>query len=173
MTEKEYLYQGWLKIFRRQRNGRKYDILESPSGVAALLIDDKERVLLVEQYRPAVEKKTWEIPAGCLDKAGKSSVEILVEEIEEECAMNIDSQELHLLTSYIPQIGHNYSTMEIYFARLTQAQETERAVDDVDVERIRWWPLQELGQAIKLGDILDAKTILAYYCYREMDRSCE
>jgi ADP-ribose pyrophosphatase len=173
MSEKDYLYQGWLKVFRRQRKGRKYDILEAPSGIAALMIDDKERVLLVEQYRPAVEKKTWEIPAGCLDKLDKSPVEILVEEIEEECELNIESEDLHLLISYIPQIGHNYSTMEIYLARVPIFEETERDVEDVDVERIRWWPMQELGHAIKQGDIQDAKTVLAYYCYQEMNRPCE
>lgn len=173
MSNKDYLYQGWLKVFRRQRKGRNYEILESPNAVAALLVDDQERVLLVEQYRPAVEKMTWEIPAGCLDKSGMSPVEVLVEEIEEECAMHIGAEELQPLTTYIPQIGHNYSRMQIFVSRVPQPLVVEQTVDDVDVERIRWWPMQELKQAIEEGKILDVKTVLAYYCYRDRYKSCE
>ena len=165
MSEREYLYDGWLKIFRRHRNGRKYDILEAHSAVAAFLTDDLDRVLLVQQYRPAVEKMTWEIPAGVLDKPGKSPIEVLVEEIEEECAVHVAEEALSFLTSYIPQIGHNYSTLEIYTAKLPPSAETERTVDDVDVERVRWWTMEELGTAIREREIQDVKTVLAYYCH--------
>ena len=173
MSKREYLYQGWLKIFRRQRNGRKYDILESPSAVAALLVDAQQRVLMVEQYRPAVQMMTWEIPAGCLDKPDLQPIDIMVEEIEEECAMHVSREDLHHLTLYIPQIGHNYSTMQLYYANLPLGQMAEQLVDDVDVERIRWWPMDELKQAIEKGEIVDVKTILAYYCYQDKVRACE
>ncbi|QRN85072.1 NUDIX hydrolase [Clostridia bacterium] len=166
MSNKEYLYQGWLKIFRKQRNGRKYEILESPSAVAAVLLDEEDRILLVKQYRPAVEKMTWEIPAGCLDKPALSPVEVMVEEIEEECALNIQSSDLQPLVSYIPQIGHNYSTMQIFSAKVPSGQQLEQMVDDVDVEKTRWWTMEELKLAIEEGEILDVKTVLAYYCYQ-------
>lgn len=166
MNSKEYLYRGWLKIFRRQINGRKYEILESPSAVASVLTDEKNRILLVKQYRPAVEKMTWEIPAGCLDKPELSPVEVMVEEIEEECAIHIESSALKPLVSYIPQIGHNYSTMQIFHAKVPSGQNIEQLVDDVDVEKTRWWSMQELKQAIEEGEILDVKTILAFYCYQ-------
>ena len=55
------------------------------SAVGALVIDSREKMCLVKQFRPCVGKYMYEIPAGLLDKDGKTSKEILIEELEEEC----------------------------------------------------------------------------------------
>ena len=136
-----------------------------------MLIDDSERILLVEQYRPALDTMTWEIPAGCLDKPGFTPVQVLVEEIQEECGISLLAEALEPILSYVPQIGHNSSTMQIFMARLEAEADQTRPINDVDVQRIRWWPLAEVREAIETGRILDEKTMLAYFFYLQRKRA--
>lgn len=158
------LHDGFLRVETRRVAGRDYEILRTYDAAAVWLTDPKDRVLLVRQFRPAVDRHTWEIPAGCLDKEGLTPQQVLSEEIHEECELDVAPEALTPFLSYTPQIGHNASTIRLYRARLdTVEHATERAVGDVDVERVRWWTPGELDTAIREGRIQDAKTLLAYY----------
>ncbi len=161
----DYLYRGFLKIQKRIHRDRAYEVLEISDGVAAWVMDTQNRVLLVQQYRPAVQRLTWEIPAGLMDKPGKDKKQVLVEELKEECHLRVDRKDLHFFCSFVPQIGHNYSHTHIYQLQLDGILETERDVDDLDVERTRWWTLEALGKAIDAGELVDGKTVLAFYAY--------
>lgn len=160
---KKPLYEGWLTLYAEEVAGRTYELLKAPDAVAAWLEDPAGRLLLVEQYRPAVGRKTWELPAGVLDKADKSPLETLVEEIWEECEIKVEGKDLSYLLSYRPQMGHNMSTMALYGGRIKTRPLREKEVGDVDVDRIRWWTKEEVEAAISQGKLVDCKTLMAYY----------
>src|ERR1035437_7780922 len=42
------------------------DVVELPGAVGIVALDEKDRVLLVRQYRHPVHRRLWEIPAGLL-----------------------------------------------------------------------------------------------------------
>ena len=51
-------------------NGRKStrEIVEHPGAVAVVAITDNDEILMVRQYRKAIERELLEIPAGKLEK---------------------------------------------------------------------------------------------------------
>ena len=41
--------------------------VDHPGAVAVLVLDESDRVLLIQQYRQPVRLREWELPAGLLD----------------------------------------------------------------------------------------------------------
>jgi ADP-ribose pyrophosphatase len=88
MTETETLCNGkWLRLKRRGR----WEFAERTNpngGVMIIALTAEDRILFVEQYRPAIACMTIEMPAGLVgDVAGKSSesaVDAAYRELTEE-----------------------------------------------------------------------------------------
>lgn len=158
----EIVYSGWIKLKRRFIDGKPYEILVNHDAIAAIVMDKNNKILLVEQYRPAVMKNTLEIPAGCIDKDGKSNEKVLVEELEEEAEMNINEESLKKVFEYNPIIGLTASTISVYFTKVDY-EGIEKEVNDVDVQRIIWVTLEELGELIKQKKVNDGKTVMSYF----------
>ncbi len=162
MTKEPLVYDGWLKVVRRRVDGRTYDILLSPSAVAAWVTNGRGDILLVRQFRPAVLQETWEIPAGVLDKPGYGPKSVLREELIEEAGLNISEDQMEEMVSYVPQIGYNDSRLTIYRVRLEESPELP-PLQDEDVLEARWFTLTEVENLIARGTVIDEKTLLAYY----------
>ncbi|HEU4663429.1 MAG TPA: NUDIX hydrolase [Dokdonella sp.] len=88
MTETETLCNGkWLRLKRRGR--WEYAERTNPGGgVMIIAVTPADRILFVEQYRPAIECMTIEMPAGLVgdvaSSAGESAVEAAHRELVEE-----------------------------------------------------------------------------------------
>jgi ADP-ribose pyrophosphatase len=85
----EYLYKGRILNLRVDRvslpGGResKREIVEHPGAVGIIALDAQKHVVLVRQYRKAIERTTLEIPAGTLE-AGESPLLCAQRELREE-----------------------------------------------------------------------------------------
>jgi len=113
--------------------------------------EDKE-VLLVEQYRKAVESKTLEIPAGTLEE-GESPEECAKRELIEETGFQ--ASKLDKLIDFYPSPGFSSEIIHIFKASGL------KKVSDVDAElSIRLVPLGELLTKIRNGKIKDGKTVI-------------
>ena len=165
MDKDKTLYKGWLTLKEREVDGRRYEILHQRDAVAALILDTKDRVLLVEQFRPALMKGTLEIPAGCLDKPGKSPKEIMVEELWEEARLAFPAEKLHQMISFYPEMGISPGVITIYFGQLDKEGADVLITEDDDVTKAFYLSLGELGDRIEEGEIKDIKTQIAYYYY--------
>jgi ADP-ribose pyrophosphatase len=88
MTETETLCNGkWLRLKRRGR--WEYAERTNPGGgVMIIAVTPEDRILFVEQYRPAIECMTIEMPAGLVgdvaSSAGESAVDAAHRELIEE-----------------------------------------------------------------------------------------
>ncbi|MHB1613733.1 MAG: NUDIX domain-containing protein [Actinomycetes bacterium] len=60
------------------------DWVDHPGAVAVVAVDEKDRMLLVRQYRHPVGSLLWEAPAGLCDVPGESRVATAVRELAEE-----------------------------------------------------------------------------------------
>jgi ADP-ribose pyrophosphatase len=84
MTETETLCNGtWLRLKRRGR----WEFAERTNpggGVIIIAVTDADRILMVEQYRPAIECLTIEMPAGLVGDVASSSSESAVEAAHRE-----------------------------------------------------------------------------------------
>jgi ADP-ribose pyrophosphatase len=61
----------------------RWEVVRHAPAVAVLVRDDRGRVLGVVQRRPAVDARTWELPAGLIDP-GESALEAAARELAEE-----------------------------------------------------------------------------------------
>ena len=84
MTETETLCNGkWLRLKRRGR--WEYAERTNPGGgVMIIAVTPQDRILFVEQYRPAIECMTIEMPAGLVGDVASSADESAVDAAHRE-----------------------------------------------------------------------------------------
>lgn len=146
------------------------DVVEHPGAVAALALDDLERVLLVRQYRHPVGHMLWEAPAGLRDVDGEKPWEAARRELYEEAGYR--AQRWHTLVDAFTSPGASTERLRVYLARdLTEVTEGERFVgvhEETDMP-LRWVPLDEAVTKVLAGVIHNPTAvmgILAAYAAR-------
>lgn len=164
----ETVYNGWLKVVKRKVGDRTYDILKDYNAVCAIIVNECHEILLVRQFRPALLRETLELPAGSLDVDGEDAVSCLLRELKEETGMDFCAQQVEPVLSYQPMMGFSSSLMKVYLIRVKKDALKQTDFCDEDVMDTVWVELGELGDKIAGGQILDVKTILAYYYLRSM-----
>lgn len=133
------------------------DIIHHPGGVGILLIQNYE-ILLVSQFRHAINKTTLEIPAGKLEY-GEDPEACGFRELNEETGFTC--KKLKLILSFVSTPGFCDERIWIY-----QAIEPEKAKvhlpldEDEDIEQV-WLDLDAAYQMCMDGKIDDAKTVIA------------
>lgn len=161
--EDKIVYDGWLKVARRRVNGKDYDILKDYDAVSAIIVNEYNEILLVKQFRPALMKMTLEIPAGTLDIKDESEIECLLRELKEETGISFSNGKIEHVISYKPMMGFSNSLMKVYLIRAIKDRLQNNTIDDEDVYEANWVSIDEVGEKIISGEILDVKVILAYY----------
>ncbi len=155
--ESKQLYKGKVVQLRLDTvslpNGmtKMREVLVHP-GAAAIVPLMNEKLLLVEQYRAAVGRKTLEIPAGTLEE-GESPEECAKRELIEETGFQASKWDT--LTAYYPSPGYSSEIIHIF-----KASGLKR-VSDAEAELpIQYMALNEVQAKIKTGEIMDSKTII-------------
>ncbi len=156
------VYDGWLKLFTTEYEGKTYEILNNHDAVAAIVLDGEGKILLVEQYRPALLENTLELPAGVVDKPGLTLEEIMAEELFEEANLKISPEELNSIITFKPIVGFSRSQMTVFYVELREVYE-HYDVEDCDVFRVHWMTFEQFEKKVQRGLIFDNKTVMAYY----------
>lgn len=159
----DYLYDGWLKIYKKERNGRSFEVLEDKDAVGALVEDRDGKFLLVRQFRTALDSETLEIPAGCIDKDGLNPEEIMIEELKEEANLDINATDLELMIDTCPQVGISKGSYKLYYCKYQGIGINQQIPDDLDVSETIWVTTKEYLEKIENREIVDTKSQLAYY----------
>lgn len=132
----------------------KREIVEHGGCTAIVALDSEKNVLLVRQYRKAVERMLLEIPAGGIEP-GEEPLEGARRELEEETGFSAERWE-HLSLFYTSP-GFCTEFMHLYLA--TELQPAERAADDDEHIEVIRVPLKKSLELIDSGEICDAKSI--------------
>lgn len=164
----QLVYNGWLKIFERYYSGKTYEVLKDQNAVSAIIVNGNNDILLVKQFRPALMKETLEIPAGTMDIDAENEIECLLREIEEEAGLDIRPDIVKPVLTYMPNVGFSSSLMKMYFIKLHDGSLKEWKIKDEDVTEAAWFSMTEIEDRISSGDILDIKTILAFWYAKGM-----
>jgi ADP-ribose pyrophosphatase len=141
-------------------NGKqgKREIIKHPGAVAILAVTADNKVLMVEQYRKALERTIVEIPAGKLEK-GEEPALCARRELEEETGYECES--LELLTSFYTSPGFADEIVHVYLATGLTKKENAAALDEDEFVNLEELTLDEAEQYVKEQKIYDAKTIFA------------
>jgi ADP-ribose pyrophosphatase len=141
-------------------NGRTVtlDIVRHAGSVVLLPIHDDGRIVLIRQYRYAIGRWIWELPAGSLEE-DEDPATAAARECEEETGLV--PARVELAGSWYPTPGFCNEVMHYY--RLTGLHEPDpegpRAVQDEDEDiRVRAVSPAEARDLLGRGEIVDLKT---------------
>jgi ADP-ribose pyrophosphatase len=135
------------------------EIIRHPGSVVIVPIAGPDEIVLVRQYRPAIGRWAWELPAGSL-KPGEDVERAARRECQEEIG-RLPSN-LEPLGSFFPTPG--YCDEEMTFFKATGLRmpgpDDEVALQDEDEDiEVRAFSKNELRRMIAAGEIIDLKTV--------------
>ena len=137
--------------------------LVSHKGAAAVVAVTKEgKLLMVRQYRNALERYTLEIPAGGKDSVEEPAIACAFRELEEETGYRTEHLE-HLLTLNTT-VAFCDEKIEIYVAR--DLIPSKQNLDEDEYLNVEEHELDELVQMIYDKKITDGKTMSAILAYK-------
>ncbi len=140
-------------------------IVRHPGSAVMMAVDEQERILLVKQFRLPAEDYLWELPAGRLDP-GESPLEAAKRELAEETGYR--AKQWKHLASFWASPGYVAEKMNLFVAKeLTPGD--QKPMEDERIE-VRWFAKDEVGELIRHGTIVDAKTMIGYYAYTAKGR---
>ena len=158
------LYHG--KVFELIRenitleNGTTTDVefIEHPGAAAIIPFLDDNRIVLLKQYRHALKKHIWEIPAGTLDPR-EEIISCAKRELIEETGYSANGwQKLGEIT---PVPGYSDERIHMYLA--TKLQPVEQDLDEDEVIQVQEVEFNDAMDMIGNGEIQDAKSIAGLY----------
>ena len=118
-----------------------------------------KKLILVKQYRKAIEAVSYEIPAGKLEVGENADpVAAALRELEEETAY---TGKLELLYDFYSAIGFCNEKLKLYRASDLTKVENPRPQDEDETLEVLEVSLDEAKELIQSGHICDAKTIMA------------
>jgi ADP-ribose pyrophosphatase len=143
----------------RMPNGREVsvDVIRHPPSAVIVPVPEPGHVVLIRQYRYAVNRWLWELPAGSVDE-GETPEQAARRECHEEIGQVPDT--VVRLGSMFPTPG--YCDEEMFFFRvsgLTVPDEAAEADEDEDIE-VRTFTLKEAREMVRNGQIIDMKTVV-------------
>src|SRR5262245_16294158 len=139
----------------------KAEIIRHPGSVVIIPMTETGEIILVRQYRPAIARWAWELPAGTL-KDSEDPREAAVRECHEE--IGLIPGRLEALGAFFPTPG--YCDEEMHFYRVSSLREPTEDDDaahpdeDEDIEP-QTFTLDTLKSMVASNEIIDLKTVAA------------
>ncbi|MCU0560387.1 MAG: NUDIX hydrolase [Desulfobacterales bacterium] len=160
VNRRALIYRG--RVFRLVRenvtltNGATADLdyIEHPGAAAIVPLASPGEVVLVRQYRHALKRYIWEIPAGTLDP-GESGLACARRELAEETGYS--AARWHSLAEITPVPG--YSDERVFLFLATELSPVQQGLDADEVLEVHRLPLAKAIERIARGEIQDAKSI--------------
>lgn len=142
-------------------NTAEWDFIGHKGAAAVVPVMEDGRIIMVRQYRNALDRYTLEIPAGALDYAGEPGRLCAARELEEETGYR--SEDLEWLINIRTTVAFCNEKIEVYMAKnLIPSKQNLDEDEYVDVE---YWTIEELKEKIFSGEIEDSKTIASLLAY--------
>jgi ADP-ribose pyrophosphatase len=137
------------------------DFIEHPGAAAVVALTDDGRVVLVRQYRHAIRRYIWEIPAGTLAPC----------EAPAECARRELIEETGYAAAHWQALGEitpvpSYSDERIHLFFATGLSAATQHLDADEVLDVHGVPLAEVDAMIARGEMQDAKSICGWFLAR-------
>lgn len=160
----EQIFQGKMINLHVQTvelpNGKysKREIVRHPGAVAILPFTTDGKLIVVEQFRKALDRSIIETPAGKLER-NEEPLLCAMRELKEETGYT--SKQITYLVSFYTSPGFADEIIHLYIAY--DCVPGENQLDEDEFVEPLTITLEEARQMIKNQQIIDAKTILSIY----------
>ena len=164
---RELAYQGTvLKVYKDHMkfsngNTEDWDFIHHDGAAAVIPVMDDGKILMVKQYRNALERDTLEIPAGKLDDPDEEGIVCASWELKEETGYSSDDVEW--LLTIRTTVAFCDERIEVFVAR--NLIPGEQHLDEDEFVDVKAYKLEELKEMIFEGKIQDSKTMAAILAY--------
>lgn len=164
--KRELAYQGTImKIYKDyvEVNGHQavWDFFHHNGGAAVVPVTKEGKILMVKQYRNAIDRFTLEIPAGAFDAENESGIECVKRELEEETGYRAETVEKLITTRSM--VAFCNERVEIFVA--FNLVPSKQKLDEEESIELEEYTIEELKQMIFDGKIEDSKTVAALMAY--------
>ena len=160
------IYQDTMEFPNGTRE--EWDFVSHRMGAAAILpVLPDGRIVMVRQYRNALERETLEIPAGCRDSKTEDTGICASREMEEETGYK--SNHVEYLLSLRTTVACCDEAIDIYVAK--DLEPGTRHLDSAESIDVEIYTVEELCQMIYEGKIQDGKTVAAIMAYSNKIKS--
>lgn len=134
------------------------ELVRHPGSVVLIPVTARGEIVLVRQYRPAIGRWAWELPAGSL-KRGEDLEDAANRECHEE--IGLIPGRLENLGAFFPTPGYCDEAMHFFKATaLREPAPGEVAHPDADEDiEPKAFPPEEVRRMITAGEIIDLKTV--------------
>jgi ADP-ribose pyrophosphatase len=134
------------------------EVVAHPGAVAIVALDDEGKIVLVNQYRPAVDKRLDELPAGLLDVDGESGLDAAKRELAEETGLAADQWDVLIDLHSSP--GFTTEAVRIYLARGLDDGDSDFAAEHEELTMtVNREPLSEAVRRVLSGGITNASAV--------------
>lgn len=165
----DLVYQGsFLKVLRDEvelpdGNKATREYIPHPGASMIIPVTDQGQLVMVRQFRYAVQRIFIEFPAGKIDQ-GEDPLQTAKRELEEETGLV--AKDYHHLTTIHPVIGYSNEKIELYLAKgLTATKQRLDHGEFLDVFEI---PFAEAMEKLRSGEITDVKTMVGLFWYNQV-----
>lgn len=135
------------------------EIVRHPGSVVLVPVTDRGEIVLVRQYRPAIGRPAWELPAGSLNR-GETPESAAVRECHEETGLIPTT--VVPLGAFFPTPGYCDEEMHFYRAaglRRPGPDDPAAAQDGEEDIEARPFSRDAIHAMIASGEIIDLKTV--------------
>jgi ADP-ribose pyrophosphatase len=168
----ERIYSGRVLNLRvdeidRPREGgvRKVEVVEHVGGVCVIAQPSPAEIVLVKQYRHAVRRELWEVPAGMIERGDEPRETARPEGIEEK---GYRATSLRFLWSMYSSPG--FCEERIHFFVAEGLTPGEAAPEEDEQFELKTWNVEAAWALVERDELRDAKTQIALAWARARSR---
>ena len=147
-------------------NTAEWDFIHHDGAAAVLPVTEDGKILMVRQYRNALDRYTLEIPAGKLDSPDEAKIDCAYRdsrELEEETGYR--SEHLEWLITLRTTVAFCDEKIDIYVAK--NLIPSHQHLDEDEFINVGAYTIAELRKKIYSGEIEDSKTVAALLAYAD------
>lgn len=138
-----------------------WDFIHHDGAAAVVAVNDEGKLLMVRQYRNALDRITLELPAGKLDDPAEEKITCAYRELEEETGFRCEK--LEYLISVNTTVAFCDEAIDIFLAR--DLIPSHQNLDEDEIITVETWTVEDLEALIYSGQLTDGKTIAGIMAY--------
>ena len=130
------------------------EVVEHYGAVAVAAIDDDEQLAMIYQYRHALGRRLWELPAGLLDEPGEDPAHAAARELREETGLV--AKDWRVLVDVASSPGFCDESVRVFLARgLGHVGRPEADHEEADLT-VHWVGLRQAVDQVLAGEIVNS-----------------